>query len=248
MPTIGLIGDVHAHFEYLDLVLARIRAENVDAVVLVGDIGGNYLWRPDGMTAERQAKYLVSVREVLAKVRALGLPVRWIPGNHDLPAFPDEPAFADNLDGAVGDLVGLKIGGVGGSGEPFGFPNEWTEAQGRAKLAKLPDDLDLLVCHTPPRDTILSRLFHNQDIAGSAAVYEKVERARGFFACGHIHESAGVLRLGDCLCVNAGGLGDPYGKPQVGFIRRTLGDRVVDRGWVVDLEVDRIVADLSIDR
>lgn len=246
--TVGIIGDVHAQYEVLDRVLARIRAVGVDAIVLVGDIGGNHLWRPDGMTPERIDRYLVSLREVLANVRALGVPVRWIPGNHDLTEFPDEAVLAGNVDGRVDDLIGLRIAGLGGSGEPFGFPNEWVEADAERRLAAIPDDIDVLVVHTPPRDTVLSQLHGNIDIAGSSEVYAKALRLRGFLVCGHIHESAGTLQLGACLCVNAGGLGDPHGKAQVAFIRRTTGANPVDIGWVDDLEADRECSRLEIRR
>lgn len=246
--TLGIIGDVHAHFGYLDRVLARIRAVGVDGIVLVGDIGGNYLWRPDGMTPDRIDDYLASLRAVLERVRAVGVPVRWIPGNHDLPAFPDEPAFAGNVDGRVEELAGLRIAGLGGSGEPFGFPNEWTEADAAPRFAAIPDDVDVLITHTPPRDTTLSRLYGNRAICGSALVRSTALRLRGFHVCGHIHESAGALRLGECLCVNAGGLGDPHGRAQVAFIRRSTGDHPVDVGWVDDLENDVEAARLEIAR
>ena len=40
-------------------------------------------------------------------------------------------------------------------------------------------------------------------------------------------------RIGDCLCLNAGGLGRPWGAPQVGFLRRT-DDR--DEVWYEHLD------------
>jgi hypothetical protein len=41
--------------------------------------------------------------------------------------------------------------------------------------------------------------------------------------CGHIHEAPGVIRVESCLCVNAGGLGAPYGADQIAFVRRVGG-------------------------
>jgi hypothetical protein len=41
------------------------------------------------------------------------------------------------------------------------------------------------------------------------------------YVCGHIHESPGAEQLGNALCMNVGGLGEPYGRPQVGFIERS---------------------------
>jgi Icc-related predicted phosphoesterase len=34
--------------------------------------------------------------------------------------------------------------------------------------------------------------------------------------CGHIHEAVGVKQLGQCLCYNAGSLGEPFGAVQCG--------------------------------
>ena len=43
--------------------------------------------------------------------------------------------------------------------------------------------------------------------------------------CGHIHESAGVVQIGECLCMNVGALGAPFPRVQVGFVEGF--DRVV---------------------
>jgi predicted phosphodiesterase len=36
--------------------------------------------------------------------------------------------------------------------------------------------------------------------------------------CGHIHESPSAVQLARCLCLNAGGLGEPWGRAQAGFV------------------------------
>ncbi len=55
--------------------------------------------------------------------------------------------------------------------------------------------------------------------------------------CGHIHESPSAVALGRCLCVNAGGLGAPFGKPQVAFVRRTAES---DEAWHEDLVTGQV--------
>lgn len=210
----AVIGDVHAHFEYLDLVLARVAAAGVDGILFVGDLGSHDLSYAKRRTPERDARYLASVEEVLRRARAVAPEVLYVPGNHDLPDL----ACEGNVDGRVRELAGVRIGGIGGAGPGrFGFAYEWDDDQIRARPALA---CELLLCHAPPRDTTLDRLLARPEHVGSRAIRELAERHRGALVCGHIHEAAGVELIGACLCLNAGGLGAPYGAPQVGFVSR----------------------------
>ncbi len=233
MTRLAVIGDVHKHLFYLEVVCDWIGNGRFDGVLLVGDLAdGGHVARP----RPREA-WAADVRLVLDRVRELGVPVLAVPGNHDQVPLPD----AADVDGRVTRVgpegAGLRVGGLGGAGPMrFGFPNEWTEEDAAASLKALdhvhPDGPpDVLLSHAPPwgaRDRTASG-----SAAGSHAVRSWAERRAGFVACGHIHEAGGVERVGDCLVVNAGGLGRPFGKPQAGWIARDeRGDSV---GWI-DLE------------
>lgn len=215
MTVLGVIGDVHAH-PRLERVLVRLRRAredgSLDGILLVGDLGYPDVRpgrRPD---ASRHAQYLASVDTVLAAVRALGVPVAWVPGNHDLPDVPGE----GNADGRVLDIAGLRVHGIGGAGpERFGFAYEWDEDEIRGRAEP---SCDVLLSHTPPARTRLD-VVRSGGHVGSEAVRERAARHRGVLVCGHIHEAPGADRVGDCLCVNAGGLGEPYGRAQVAFVR-----------------------------
>lgn len=210
----AVIGDVHAHFAYLDEVLARVATAAVDGILLVGDLGSHDLSYAKRRTPERDARYLASVEEVLRRARAVAPDVLYVPGNHDLPDL----ACEGNVDGRVRELAGVRIGGIGGAGPGrFGFAYEWDDDEIRARAAL---ECELVLCHAPPRDTTLDRLFTRPEHVGSAAIRELAERHTGVLVCGHIHEAAGVELVGACLCLNAGGLGAPYGAPQVGFVVR----------------------------
>ena len=70
---------------------------------------------------------------------------------------------------------------------------------------------------------------------GNAAANPKCLRCHpqargGLLACGHIHESPGAELVGGCLALNAGGLGMPFGRAQVGFVRRDWGFRMFRSG------------------
>ena len=217
MTTLGVIGDVHMELSVLDVVLAWLAARPLDGVLLVGDLAnGGHVRRPRPVEDWRW-----DAHQVIARVAQLGVPVLAVPGNHDLPAL-EHPG---DVDGRVGVIGALRVGGLGGAGPArFGFPYEWSEADAAARLGQLPE-VDVLLSHTPP--------WHRRDRTrrgahvGSKSVLHWAATHAGFLACGHIHEDGGCDREGDCLVLNAGGLGQPFGLAQVGLIEREPGvDRV----------------------
>jgi Icc-related predicted phosphoesterase len=144
----------------------------------------------------------------------LGLPVAWIPGNHDLPDLSGD----GNIDFGSATIGALRISGIGGAGpDDFGFCYEWEEDDIRKRTL---DPCDVILSHCPPARTPLDQVVYGGRHVGSEAIRERAESHTGFLVCGHIHESVGAVQLGDCLCMNVGGLGLPYGRPQVGFIER----------------------------
>ena len=208
----GVVGDVHANFARLDRVLRRLAREPLDAVLLVGDLGSHDLSYARRRTPERDARYLASVEEVLRRARDVAERVLYVPGNHDLPTLD----FEGNADHRVLEVAGVRVGGIGGAGPGrFGFAYEWEEDD----VLRRPElDCDVLLCHAPPANTALDRLARSPEHVGSFAIRERAERHRGVLLCGHIHESPGVVRLNECLCVNAGGLGAPFEADQVALV------------------------------
>jgi len=236
VTTLAVIGDVHANLDNLDRVLKRIDEVDPDGILLVGDLGANTLhgrWKRDRQQwNQRRQTYLLSVQSVLNRLRETGRTFAWVPGNHDLPDVPG----GGNIDRKSTTIGGLSITGIGGAGpDRFGFPYEWDEDQIRDLI--LPH-CDVLLSHAPPRDTPLDEVPHaGSKHVGSAAIRELAEEHTGFLVCGHIHESFGVVQIGDCLCFNVGGLGKPYAKAQVGFIRR---DEDGDEAILEDLEAGTV--------
>ena len=215
LTRLAVIGDIHAHQGNLQRVVAFLSRQPLDGVLLVGDLGSHELGRGASHTAERLARYRASVAEVFETVRALKVPVLWVPGNHDLPDLDGEGCVDRGRLSVVGDL---RVTGIGGAGpDRFGFPYEWDEDDIHAR--RLPA-CDVLLCHAPPARTPLDRLFNGVHV-GSEAIRAHAEATHGVLVCGHILEAPAVTRLGDCLCMNVGGLGQPYGAPQVGFIQGT---------------------------
>jgi len=211
VPTFGVIGDVHSHWKRLDRVVARIEAEDVDGVLLVGDLA---CVGRGPRTRAQIGKYRSQVRRVMETVGRLEKPVLYVPGNHDLPGL----SLPGNVDGVAAEVGGLTVVGIGGSNPTprVHFPYEWSESE--LENLQIPDG-DILLCHCPPARTPLDFARGAQRHVGSEAIRSRVEGWAGVMVCGHIHESPGLVQINDCLCMNVGGLGQPYGRAQVGFIR-----------------------------
>lgn len=212
---LAVIGDVHATWPLLDRVLQRAIEARADGILLVGDLGSHDLSYVRRRTPERDARYLASIDDLVRRVEACRVPFAFVPGNHDLPDL-HHPRNADHR---VLDVAGLRVAGIGGAGpQSFGFAYEWSEDQIRARPS-LP--CDVLLVHTPPARTALDRLAFEPEHVGSEAIRERALAHDGVLVCGHIHESPGAVQLGRCLCLNAGGLGEPFGRAQIGFVRQS---------------------------
>ncbi len=214
---LGVVGDIHARWGLLDEVLnALARGPRLDGVLLVGDFA--CAGRGHQQTQSRRVEYLLSVDRALKMVGGLGVEVLYVPGNHDHPDL----SFAGNVDGKQREIGTLRIGGIGGAGpDRMGFCYEWSEDEIRGRPSL---EVDVLVSHCPPAGTAFDRLPTGLHV-GSQAVLERVNGVHGVAAFGHIHESSGVGRIGDCLCINPGGLGPPMAHPRAGWIEGV--DRVV---------------------
>lgn len=152
----------------------------------------------------------------LAEVEAFG---RWlafqphphkvvVPGNHD-EAFLHSRKRAHEalglevhllIDGGV-ELAGLTLWGSPfhpEAGGAFGLSREALDAH----WSRLPDGLDVLVTHGPPRG-LLDRSDRGAE-AGCVALRREVERkAPRLHVFGHIHDAAGEARLGPTRLINA---------------------------------------------
>jgi len=209
LTRLAVVGDVHAHLKRLSVVLDRACAVGVDGVLLVGDLACA------GRGARTRAQinaYRRQVDAVFDAITSRNMPFCYVPGNHDLEGL----SYPGNVDGRCEDFLGYRVAGIGGTNPPHrGFAYEWTDDDIR-NLALPP--CDILISHCPPLNTPLDFARGAGRHVGSAAIREQVEGMQGVMVCGHIHESYGVCQIDACLCLNAGGLGRPFGRTQVGFI------------------------------
>jgi calcineurin-like phosphoesterase family protein len=192
----------------------HVRRLNVDLVVGAGDLPFDYL------------EYLAG---------ALDRPCVFVPGNHDadlggytnvrglwtragMPADWPGPMGGVNVDGAVVDVAGLRIAGLGGSIRYNEGPNQWTERQQArrsrrmARLAgwrRLRDGrgVDVLLTHSPPAGC--GDVPDDPPHRGFACLHDTVRRLRPkLLLHGHIHPHGAPTpdrRLGDTRVVNVVG-------------------------------------------
>jgi Icc-related predicted phosphoesterase len=211
-----VIGDVHDEQERLSETLDLVKGERFDLALLTGDIGRDPPWLEPARSCARQ-DHDRSIRRTIDRIRSfVAAPVVFVPGNHDMPD-PPEPSGGINADGAIVEVAGLRVAGLGGSGpHRYGFPYEWSEEEAGVRLettlAGGEAHPDVLLSHAPPAESRLDPTADGRHV-GSRAVDHWIERARPrLFVCGHIHEAWGVeFRHGVC-CINAGALGEPYGQ------------------------------------
>ncbi len=223
----GVIGDVHGALANARLVADHLRPIGVRLVLLVGDLLPAVLSRQYATDGRRE------LRAMLHEIRSIFAPAAprllWVPGNHD----PSGLKARDNCDRRALSAGGVRVFGIGGAGPTrFGFRYEWSDDE---ISPILPPPHDILLTHAPPLATRLDRLASGAHV-GSQAVRDIALYGSRVLVCGHIHESAGVDRLGDVLMLNAGALGDPFGRPQYGLVELSSAHSAVTH---VDLTTSR---------
>jgi Icc-related predicted phosphoesterase len=198
---LAIVGDVHANTARLRLVLDAIAGlSDVRGFLVTGDLAAGPMRRLMGAAGPR---------DVLALLRACGMPFVFVPGNHDTPRM-DEP---ENVDGQIRDFCGWRVLGIGGSPRAFGFPYEWDDGSVDVPAGAC----DLVLAHAPPAGTALARTARGVD-AGSAQVRDLLRRGPSALVCGHIHEGVGIEEVDEVPCYNAGALGGPFDRAQYGLL------------------------------
>ena len=168
--------------------------QEADYYVGAGDLAN---W---GRGLEKAARILATRREKV-----------WLlPGNHEsdsaMKTFCEKHGFRDLHDASI-ELAGYQIAGLGCSNPtPFNTPGEYSEEQLAERLAPFSTLKPLiLICHCPPKDTVLDEAGRGQHY-GSSAVRDFIDKQQpDYFFCGHIHEAAGVhVTLGRTEAWNVG--------------------------------------------
>lgn len=170
----------------------------IDLIVVAGDF-----------TKEGSATVAGEILDVLSFARVLA-----VPGNMDsgevIRLLNDRGVNLHKETLEVGDFVFAGLGGA----KPVNtyYRVNTGELEADKYLAKMLSGTNpkrtVLVAHSPPFGTSLSRTASGQDL-GIRAVRNAIEKFMPLlFVCGHVHEAKGKGMLGETLCINTGALKD----------------------------------------
>src|SRR6266852_7414120 len=186
-------GDVHMATRNLERMSEVLR--DTDLVIVSGDLtnfGG----------VEDARKVIDDVRRACPRVLAVS-------GNLDKrEVIPYLESEGITLHGKGVVLDGLAVFGCGGSNiTPFKTPTELTEDEIYATLRRGYEQVKdhrplLMICHTPPFGTKCDRIMNGTPVGSSAARRFIEEVQPEVCISGHIHESAGVDRIGSTTVLN----------------------------------------------
>jgi Icc-related predicted phosphoesterase len=165
-------------------------AEEADVVIGAGDFASQHRGLGD----------VIDMQVVIEKPTVL------VPGNSETDEELREACggwrAATVLHGDGTDIDGVSFYGLGGGVPPTPWPWSFdlTEEEAERELASCPDDVDVMVLHSPPKGHLDGRGL------GSEALLRAIEERQPRLAvCGHIHECAGQEdTVGTTRLVNLG--------------------------------------------
>ena len=194
--TIIVVSDIHGHADAVGRVSGQL--EKADLAIVTGDIthfGG----------AEEAQGVIEEIGKRCERVLA-------VPGNcdrHGVGVFLAERGIS--LDGRYKTIDGFVFAGIGGSLPcPGKTPNEYTEDDFARMLDTVTDTLpspcDIFVSHQPPLDTACDIASGGGHVGSSSLRRFLQKTAPPLCLCGHIHEAAGMGRIGSTVVANPGPL------------------------------------------
>lgn len=180
---IVVFSDIHGDMRALDRLL---------------DIEADYYFAAGDLVS--WGRGLDSIGERLARH---GTRVHVLPGNHETEASIAGMCERHGLTafhGKAFEADGYHIAGLGCSTPtPFNTPGEYSEQEMARRLEPFAGlEPLILICHCPPINSKLDRMYGNTH-AGSQAIRSFIEtRQPAHFLCGHIHEAHGVTETIGC--------------------------------------------------
>lgn len=199
-----VLSDIHGTLDKLNAA-APLLAES-DLTVVCGDLTRH--GDPD------------ELRHVVAELKQHTRCLLAIPGNMD---GEDSIRILNELDVNLhGKSLILEhiqfIGSGGAMPTPFGTPYEIPESEIVNRLSSLYQQDHsgplAVICHNPPHGTKLDRILLNRHVGGKQIRKWIKEVQPEVFLSGHIHEAAGVDRIGKTVLLNPG----PFRRGGVGIV------------------------------
>ena len=124
-------------------------------------------------------------------------PVALVRGNHDFidigRFFGGEYFEVTPYAGECKEFCGLRIGGFRGI-PPIGgyWSDEITQVERAARIRDMPGDLDVIICHPPPKG-ILACIWGCVELRTKVDLWEMFDNGPKLICFGHIHEEGGKV-------------------------------------------------------
>ena len=183
---IAALYDIHGNLPALEAVLALIRRESVDQIVVGGDVV------PGPMP-----------RETLERLLAVEIPARFIVGNGEVAVLAELAGAVPAVPPKYRDLIRWSAAQLGPGYE------QALAAWPRTLSLQIPGIGDVLFCHATPRNEneIFTRLTPADRLR---PIFDPVGAA--LVVCGHTHMPFDRT-IGRTRVVNPGSVGMPFGEP-----------------------------------
>lgn len=186
-------GDIHGDSELAEKLASRSDAENVDVVILCGDLAG-----PNEKTDNIIGPFVKRKKNVL-----------FIPGNHESFATADFLAEVYNVTNLHGYSIKYKdIGLFGCGGANIGLESlKESEIFGILKTGfERVKDLKkkIMVTHVHPSDSKMESF--SSFVPGSSGLKKAIDEFKpDYLFCSHVHEAEGIEeKIGDTKVINVG--------------------------------------------
>lgn len=201
-----VISDIHGNLENLDKLDPKFK--EADAVLF----GGDFALFEHEETAKPVLEKLLSKHDVIYSVL----------GNCDNPEFIEAIENADiSVENTIAFNDGYAVAGSGGGSKFTGTtPFERTDEELVGDFAIVdsssPECADengfwsnlILIMHNPPKDTKCDMIPNGVHV-GSEGLRSFIEKRTPFLVVtGHIHESAGIDKIGNTTVINPGSLAE----------------------------------------
>ena len=201
-----VLSDIHGDVENLDKLDARFN--EADAVLFGGDFA--------------KFEHEETGKPVLEKLLKKHENIFAVLGNCDNPDFLSEIEAADvSVEGTIAFHNGIAICGSGGGTKFTGttpFERDEDEILSDYDVVEnaSADSADenghwpnlVLIMHNPPKETECDKLPNGVHV-GSEKLRAYIEKRTPFLVVtGHIHESAGISKIGDTTVINPGSLAE----------------------------------------
>jgi len=209
---VAALYDVHGNLPALEAVLAEVRREGVDLVV----VGGDVLPGPLG-------------RETLALLLGLDLPTRFLHGNGESAVLAWRAGREDEVPAQAREVVRWQAGEIGDeeARELAGWP--------ATLRVEIPGLGEVLFCHATPRSD--TEIFtQSTPDAALASAFSGVDAP--LVVCGHTHMPFDRT-LKDTRIVNAGSVGMPFGEPGADWLLLGPGVEPRHTGYDLDAAAER---------